>query len=104
MVTMIRDRQTLMLFAGVLGLLVLATIVGQLMRLRRRGDGAHGQTSRIDIDRDDESGLIGAFLQHGHIFVRNRCTHVLAETDPDRQSGRDGGLPAKGCTQHPCHA
>ena len=35
MVNMIRDRQTLMLFGGVLALLVVATIVGQLIKLRR---------------------------------------------------------------------
>jgi phosphatidate cytidylyltransferase len=33
---MIRDRQTLMLFGGVLALLVIATIIGQLVKLRKR--------------------------------------------------------------------
>jgi phosphatidate cytidylyltransferase len=46
-VSMIRDRQTLMLFAGVLALLVVATIIGQLMKLRRRGDVVDNLNARI---------------------------------------------------------
>ncbi len=47
MVTMIHDRQTLMLFGGVLGLLVVATIIGQLMRWRRRNDVVDNLNARI---------------------------------------------------------
>jgi phosphatidate cytidylyltransferase len=47
MVTMIRDRQTLMLFGGVLALLVVATIVGQLIKLRKRGDVVDNLNARI---------------------------------------------------------
>jgi phosphatidate cytidylyltransferase len=47
MVTMIRDRQTLMLFGGVLALLVVATIIGQLMKLRRRSDTVDNLNARI---------------------------------------------------------
>lgn len=46
-VSMIRDRQTLMLFAGVLALLVVATIIGQLVKLRRRGDVVDNLNARI---------------------------------------------------------
>ena len=44
---MIRDRQTLLLFSGVLALLLVATIVGQLMRLRRSGDVIDNLNARI---------------------------------------------------------
>jgi phosphatidate cytidylyltransferase len=44
---MIRDRQTLMLFGGVLALLVVATIVGQLIKLRKRGDVVDNLNARI---------------------------------------------------------
>jgi phosphatidate cytidylyltransferase len=47
MVTMIHDRPTLMLFGGVLGLLVVATIIGQLMRWRRRSDVVDNLNARI---------------------------------------------------------
>jgi len=47
MVTMIRDRQTLMLFGGVLGLLLVATIIGQLIKLRRRSDVVDNLNARI---------------------------------------------------------
>jgi len=47
MVNMIRDRQTLMLFGGVLALLVVATIIGQLMKLRRRSDTVDNLNARI---------------------------------------------------------
>jgi phosphatidate cytidylyltransferase len=47
MVNMIRDRPTLLLFGGVLGLLVVATIIGQLMRLWRRGDVVDNLNARI---------------------------------------------------------
>jgi len=47
MVNMIRDRQTLMLFGGVLALLVVATIVGQLIRLKKRGDVVDNLNARI---------------------------------------------------------
>jgi len=47
MVNMIRDRQTLMLFGGVLALLVIATIVGQLIKLRKRGDVVDNLNARI---------------------------------------------------------
>jgi phosphatidate cytidylyltransferase len=47
MVNMIRDRQTLMLFGGVLALLVVATIVGQLIKLRKRGDVVDNLNARI---------------------------------------------------------
>lgn len=46
-VNMIRDRQTLMLFAGVLVLLVVATIIGQLVKLRKRGDAVDNLNARI---------------------------------------------------------
>ncbi|HSY49861.1 MAG TPA: phosphatidate cytidylyltransferase [Thermoanaerobaculia bacterium] len=44
---MIRDRQTMMLFAGVLALLVTATIIGQLMKLLRRSDVVDNLNARI---------------------------------------------------------
>jgi Predicted CDP-diglyceride synthetase/phosphatidate cytidylyltransferase len=44
---MIRDRQTLLLFGGVLGLLLVATIIGQLMRLRRSSDVVDNLNARI---------------------------------------------------------
>ncbi|HEV7487634.1 MAG TPA: phosphatidate cytidylyltransferase [Thermoanaerobaculia bacterium] len=44
---MIRDGQTLMLFGGVLALLVVATIVGQLIKLRKRGDIVDNLNARI---------------------------------------------------------
>ncbi|MEA2336117.1 MAG: phosphatidate cytidylyltransferase, partial [Thermoanaerobaculia bacterium] len=44
---MIRDRQTLMLFGGVLALLVVATIVGQLIKLRKRGEVVDNLNARI---------------------------------------------------------
>ena len=47
MVNMIRDRQTLMLFGGVLALLVVATIVGQLIKLRRRNAVVDNLNARI---------------------------------------------------------
>jgi phosphatidate cytidylyltransferase len=47
MVNMIRDRQTLILFGGVLALLVVATIVGQLIKLRKRGDVVDNLNARI---------------------------------------------------------
>jgi phosphatidate cytidylyltransferase len=47
MVNMIRDRQTMMLFAGVLALLVTATIIGQLMKLLRRSDVVDNLNARI---------------------------------------------------------
>jgi phosphatidate cytidylyltransferase len=47
MVNMIRDRQTLMLFGGVLALLIVATIVGQLIKLRKRGDVVDNLNARI---------------------------------------------------------
>jgi phosphatidate cytidylyltransferase len=47
MVNMIRDRQTLLLFAGILALLVVATLIGQIMRLRRRGDVVDNLNARI---------------------------------------------------------
>jgi len=47
MVNMIRDRQTLMLFGGVLALLVVATIIGQLMKWRRRNDTVDNINARI---------------------------------------------------------
>jgi phosphatidate cytidylyltransferase len=47
MVNMIRDRQTLMLFGGVLALLVVATVVGQLIKLRKRGDVVDNLNARI---------------------------------------------------------
>jgi len=47
MVNMIRDRQTLMLFGGVLALLLVATIIGQLMKLRRRSDVVDNLNARI---------------------------------------------------------
>ena len=47
MVNMIRDRQTLMLFGGVLALLVVATIVGQLIKLKKRGDVVDNLNARI---------------------------------------------------------
>src|SRR3954454_21788461 len=47
MVNMIRDRQTLMLFGGVLALLVVATIIGQLMKLRRSSDVIDNLNARI---------------------------------------------------------
>jgi len=47
MVTMIRDRQTLMLFGGVLALLIVATIIGQLMKLRRRSEVVDNLNARI---------------------------------------------------------
>jgi phosphatidate cytidylyltransferase len=47
MVNMIRDRQTLMLFGGVLALLVVATIVGQLIKLRKSGDVVDNLNARI---------------------------------------------------------
>ncbi|MEA2328750.1 MAG: phosphatidate cytidylyltransferase [Thermoanaerobaculia bacterium] len=47
MVNMIRDRQTLMLFGGVLALLVVATIAGQLIKLRKRGDVVDNLNARI---------------------------------------------------------
>jgi len=47
MVTMIRDRQTLLLFAGILALLVVATLIGQIMRLRRRSDVVDNLNARI---------------------------------------------------------
>ena len=47
MVNMIHDRQTLMLFGGVLALLLVATIVGQLIKLRKRGDVVDNLNARI---------------------------------------------------------
>jgi phosphatidate cytidylyltransferase len=47
MVNMFRDRQTLMLFGGVLALLIVATIVGQLIKLRKRGDVVDNLNARI---------------------------------------------------------
>ena len=47
MVNMIRDRQTLLLFGGVLGLLVVATVIGQLMKLRRRTGVVDNLNARI---------------------------------------------------------
>jgi phosphatidate cytidylyltransferase len=47
MVTMIRDRQTLLLFAGILALLVVATLIGQIMRWRRRSDVVDNLNARI---------------------------------------------------------
>jgi phosphatidate cytidylyltransferase len=47
MVNMIRDRQTLLLFAGILALLVVATLIGQIMRLRRRSDVVDNLNARI---------------------------------------------------------
>src|SRR3954464_2343465 len=47
MVNMIRDRQTLMLFGGVLALLVVATIVGQLIKLRKRNAVIANLNARI---------------------------------------------------------
>jgi phosphatidate cytidylyltransferase len=47
MVTMIRDRQTLMLFGGILALLVVATIVGQLIKLRKRNAVVDNLNARI---------------------------------------------------------
>ena len=47
MVNMIRDRQTLLLFGGVLALLVIATVIGQLMKLRRRTDVVDNLNARI---------------------------------------------------------
>jgi phosphatidate cytidylyltransferase len=47
MVNMIRDRQTLMLFGGVLALLVVATIVGQLIKLRKRNAVVDNLNARI---------------------------------------------------------
>jgi len=47
MVNMIRDRQTLMLFGGVLALLVVATIAGQLIKLKKRGDVVDNLNARI---------------------------------------------------------
>src|SRR5207248_11069012 len=47
MVNMIRDRQTLMLFGGVLALLVVATIVGQLIKLRSRSAVVDNLNARI---------------------------------------------------------
>jgi phosphatidate cytidylyltransferase len=44
---MIRDRPTLMLFGGVLALLVVATIVGQLIKLRKGGDVVDNLNARI---------------------------------------------------------
>lgn len=47
MVNMIRDRQTLMLFGGVLALLVVATIIGQLLKMRRRNAVIDNVNARI---------------------------------------------------------
>jgi phosphatidate cytidylyltransferase len=47
MVNMIRDQQTLMLFGGVLALLVVATIVGQLIKLRKRNAVVDNLNARI---------------------------------------------------------
>ena len=47
MVTMIRDRQTLMLFGGVLALLLAATIIGQLIKLRRSSEAVDNLNARI---------------------------------------------------------
>lgn len=47
MVIMIRDRQTLLLFAGILALLVVATLIGQIMRWRRRSDVVDNLNARI---------------------------------------------------------
>jgi phosphatidate cytidylyltransferase len=47
MVNMIRDRQTLMLFGGILALLVVATIVGQLIKLRKRNAVVDNLNARI---------------------------------------------------------
>ena len=47
MVNMIRDRQTLLLFAGILALLVVATLIGQIMRWRRRSDVIDNLNARI---------------------------------------------------------
>ncbi|HEX3068671.1 MAG TPA: phosphatidate cytidylyltransferase, partial [Thermoanaerobaculia bacterium] len=47
MVNMIRDRQTLLLFAGILALLVVATLIGQIMRWRRRSDVVDNLNARI---------------------------------------------------------
>ncbi len=47
MVTMIRDRQTLMLFGGVLALLVVATIIGQILKMWRGGDVVGNANARI---------------------------------------------------------
>jgi phosphatidate cytidylyltransferase len=44
---MIRDRQTLLLFAGILALLVVATLIGQIMRWRRRSDVVDNLNARI---------------------------------------------------------
>ena len=46
-VNMIRDRQTLMLFGGVLALLVVATIVGQLIKLRHKSAVVDNLNARI---------------------------------------------------------
>jgi phosphatidate cytidylyltransferase len=47
MVNMIRDQQTLLLFAGILALLVVATLIGQIMRWRRRSDVVDNLNARI---------------------------------------------------------
>jgi phosphatidate cytidylyltransferase len=47
MVKMIRDRETLMLFGGVLALLVVATAVGQLLKLRQRNNVIDNLNARI---------------------------------------------------------
>jgi phosphatidate cytidylyltransferase len=47
MVKMIRDRETLMLFAGVLALLLAATVVGQLLKLRQRNNVIDNLNARI---------------------------------------------------------
>jgi phosphatidate cytidylyltransferase len=47
MVNMIRDRQTLLLFAGILALLVVATLAGQIMRWRHRSDVVDNLNARI---------------------------------------------------------
>ncbi|MGH9421660.1 MAG: phosphatidate cytidylyltransferase, partial [Thermoanaerobaculia bacterium] len=44
---LIRDRQTLMLFGGVLALLLVATIIGQLVKLRKRGEAVDNLNARI---------------------------------------------------------
>jgi len=74
MVNMIRDRQTLMLFGGVLALLVVATIVGQLIKLRKRGDVVairHADPSLTRPTRRARRSADCAVLGHTH-RVRRR--------------------------------
>ena len=47
MVNFLHDRQTLWLFGGILGVLLLATIVGQLLRLRVKGAVIENLNARI---------------------------------------------------------